>query len=100
MAKGTITEGDGWDWSRLLHATVVKAAAHGRHPFEGFLLPQLEVLGKFAGGGGAAQALVQLISRLGAAVANGRGRPGTLGARPLGYPGRPQASRHADDRLG
>jgi hypothetical protein len=43
----------------------VKAAAHGRHPFEGFLLTQLEVLGKFAGGGGAAQALVQLISRLG-----------------------------------
>jgi hypothetical protein len=51
--------------SRLLHATAVKAAAHGRHPFEGFPLTQLEVLGEFAGGGGAAQALVQLISRLG-----------------------------------
>jgi hypothetical protein len=36
-------KGDGGIGSRLLHATAVKAAAHGRHPFEGFLLTQLEV---------------------------------------------------------
>ena len=71
MAKGTITEGDGWDWSRLLHATAVKAAALGRQPFEGCLLTQLEVLGKFAGGGGAAQALGRCIWSLGEGCKHG-----------------------------
>jgi hypothetical protein len=73
--------------SRLLHATAVKAAALGRQPFEGFLLTQLEVLGEFAGGGGAARRWCSS-SAAWAAVAHGRGRPGTLGARPLGCPGR------------
>ena len=58
VAEAKVAFVAGWLVKRHL-----KAAARGHQPFQDFLLAQLQVLGELEGGGGAAQALVQLISR-------------------------------------